>query len=257
LVRNSSRKILWLAASMFIGVLAAGSARAVPMLQLYVENATYQSGGWYTPSQSFRLWAIGDLAMPGGSGFLTIDNLRLAAVYDDPGDKEVTITITPTKIGGINVGAYGGFVDPSISPAVQLTTPNPVTDGSTPMIGPSRHLPSHGEYGKGKVWQEFALGAFSQADSQLGDFVNTFPTPAGLNTAQIHAYDVIVQGAYAHFDLYGQVTDSRGRVSYVFAPPGHDATDGPEASVPLPATLALLLIGALGLGVCRRGTRAV
>lgn len=173
--------------------------------------------------------------------------MRLAVVYDDDAGIDVTITVTPVMVGGN--GQYGGFTDPSVPlPPTFLRT---VADGSTPVIGDNRRLPSHGQYGPGRTWQEFALGDITFPDSQLADFVASFPAPIASSAAQINAYDVHVYGADAHFDLYGQVTDSRGRISYVFTPPGHDATDGP-AIVPLPATLALLGIGALGLGACRR-----
>jgi len=235
------------------GALSAGTASAAPILQLYIEGASYdtQSESWYVPTNSnFTLWAIGNLEGPGGSGGLAITNVRLAAVYDTPATgQEVTITITPTTIGV--AGSYGGFTDPSApGTATWLQT---VSDGSTPLLGDHRHLPNHGEYGQGRVWQEFALSNFVIADSQLGDFVGDFPLPSAADLAQIHAYTVTVNGGYAHFDLYGEIANGRGRTSYVFAPPSYDATDGPnDVAVPVPATLALLGIGALGIAACRR-----
>jgi len=246
-----SRTSRWSRIALCAGALAVGQASAAPILQLYIEGASYdqQAESWYIPTNSnFRLWAIGNLNGPGGSGGLAINNVRLAAVYDDPG-QNVTITITPTQIGGS--GTYNGFSDPSEPDVVQLL--QTVADGSTPEIGPHRRLPNHGEYGSGRVWQEFQLSDFTTADSQLGNFVNDFPVPSVDNLGQIHAYDITVNGAFAHFDLYGEITDGRGRTSYVFAPPSYDATDGPNV-VPLPATLALLGVGGLGLAACRRRT---
>jgi hypothetical protein len=246
-VNKTSFKLIGLASALLCGTLSVGNATAVPLLQLYIEGATRDAsgGGWYIPGHNFRMWAIGNLTGPGGTNGLPITDVRLAVVYDNPGT-EVTITFTPVQIG-VN-GQYGGFTDPSIPlPPGPLST---VADGSTPVIGDNRRLPSHGQYGPGRTWQEFALGDFTLPDSQLADFVNLFPTPGTGYAAQINAYDVHVNGADAHFDLYGQVTDARGRISYVFAPPGHDATDGP-VTVPLPATLALLGIGLLALGACR------
>ena len=236
------------------GALSAGTAAATPMLQLYIEGATYdtQSQSWYMPTnQNFVLWAIGNLEGPGGSGGLAITNVRLAAVYDAPAPgQDVTITITPTTIGV--GGTYGGFTDPAAPGAA--TWLQTVSDGTTPLLDDHRPIPNHGVYGKGRVWQEFQLSDFTTADSQLGDFVNDFPLPSDSDLAQIHAYTITVNGAHAHFDLYGEIVDARGRTSYVFAPPGHDATDGPN-DVPVPATLALLGIGALGLAVGRRRIR--
>lgn len=231
------------AASLF-----ATSASAIPVLQLYIEGATYdtQEESWYIPSTSFRLWTIANLTGPGGTHGLPVTNVRLSAVYDDPGTP-VSITITPTIIGGD--GSYNGFTDSSPPEApVWLQT---VGDGSTPLIGGNRYLAPHGEFGSGRAWQEFALGDFATADSQIADFIHAFPTPSSVYSAQINAYDVQVSGSYAHFDLYGEIVDPRGRVSYINAPFSHDATDG-RSDVPLPATLALLGIGSIGLAASRR-----
>ena len=248
-----SRKSYLAGASLLIGVLASANAPAVPMLQLYIEGASYDATtqSWYYAGHDFTLWVIGNLTGPGGSGGLPISNVRLAAVYDDPGSA-VTITLTPTRIGD-GTGLYSGFIDPSTPSAPGA--PTIVTDGSVPLIGGTHYLPDHSQYGAGKIWQEFALGDFTTPDSQLANFVNSFPVlgPNAGFDAQINAYKVHVDGADAHFDTYGQIQNSRGRI-YVFAPPSHDATDGP-ARVPVPATLALLGIGALGLGAARRKSR--
>jgi hypothetical protein len=218
------------------------------MLQLYIEGSTYSASeeSWYFPGHQFRLWAIGNVAGPGGTDGSPITNVRLSAVYTNPGSA-VTITIAPALVGG--GGQYGGFSDPSLpaTPTLLWT----VTDGSAPLIGGNSSLPGHGEYGAGKAWQEFALGNFTLSDSQIADFVTLFPQASLQPGAQINAYDVTVTGADAHFDLYGQVTDSKGRVRYVSAPFSHDATDGP-VSVPVPGTLALLSLGLSGFALRRR-----
>lgn len=244
---RNSRLTRWLGLTLCATALCAGEASAVPVLQLYIEGASYDSGteSWYAASGDFRLWAIANLGGPGGTGGAAIENVRLSAVYADPGTP-VTITVTPARIGG--TGSYGGFTDAAASAAPTLL--GIVTDGSTPRIGGDRFLPGHGEFGAGKVWHEFALGNFDAADSQLADFVGTFPAPGTGTTAQINAYDVRVEGAEAHFDLYGIITDARGKTSYVFAPFSHDATDG-SRSVPVPATLALLGIGSSALASIR------
>lgn len=246
---RDSRLTRWLGVTMCAAAFCAGEASAVPVLQLYIEGASYDSGtqSWYVAGGDFRLWAIANLGGPGGTGGTTIGNVRLSAVYDDPGTP-VTITVTPTKIGG--TGTYNGFTDAAQSAAPTFI--RIVTDGSTPRIGGDSFLPGHGEYGAGKTWYEFALGDFNAADSQLGDFVGTFPIPGTGTTAQINAYDVHVEGADAHFDLYGTITNARGKTSYVFAPFSHDATDG-SRSVPVPATLVLLGIGGAALASIRFG----
>jgi hypothetical protein len=244
---TKSQVFVWARSAVCAASLFVTSASAVPVLQLYIEGATYdtQEESWYVPSTTFRLWTIANLTGPGGTQGLPITNVRLAAVYDDPGTP-VSITISPTTIGGN--GAYNGFTDPS-KPRVPVSL-RTVSDGSSPLIGGNRYLPPHGEFGSGRTWQEFALGDFTTADSQIADFIHAFPTPSAGYSAQINAYDVVVNGSYAHFDLYGEVVDARGRVSYINAPFSHDATDGPN-DVPLPATLALLGIGGIGLAASR------
>jgi hypothetical protein len=247
---TKSRKSLWVGLSM-LGAVAAGNATAGPLLQLYIEGATYDAvqESWYYPGHHFRLWAIADLSGNGGSDGLPITDVRLAAVYDSSADP-VTITITPARIG--DNGDYLDFTDPSMPGEPQwLQT---VSDGSRPLIGGSHRLPNHGEYGNGKTWQEFGLSDFTTPDSQLPDFLQDIPVPGAGFAAQIHAYDVHVDGADAHFDLYARIENERGHISYIFAPPSHDATDGPE-SVPVPATLALLGIGAVALSISRRKKR--
>src|SRR5262245_55213765 len=245
----------WGGIALLAGLGFSGTAAAIPTLQLYIEGGTYDSSSseesWYFPGHQFRLWAIGNVSGPGGNKGDPITNVRLSAVYDNPGSP-VTITITPAFIGGAiqPPGQYGGFTDPSKpgTPTLLKT----VTDGSAPLIGGTTFLPTHGEYGAGKVWQEFSLGSFTLSDSQIADFVNAFPLPLQPG-AQINAYDITVTGADAHFDLYGQVTDSKGRVSYISAPYSHDATDGPErVSVPVPGTLALLSLGLAGFSFRRQ-----
>jgi hypothetical protein len=234
---------------MLAGALVTSNAAAVPVLQLYIQGATYDpvEQSWYYPGHDFTLWAIGNLTGPGGTGGLAITNVRLAVVYDDPGTP-VTITFTPTS------GSYMGFSDPSVPAAP--TWLGTETDGSTPWIVGNKYVPNHGEYGAGRTWQEFSLGDFTTPDSQLGNFVDSFPAPGGPLDAQINAYTVHVDGADAHFDLYAQYQTERGQIHHLVAPGSHDATDGPDTrTVPLPATWALLGIGALALGAIRRKSR--
>ena len=64
------------------------AANAVPILQLYLEGATYDfateswvlAPGGSSGGDPFRLWAIGNVAGPGGAG--TISDVRLSIAYD-------------------------------------------------------------------------------------------------------------------------------------------------------------------------------
>ncbi len=239
-----------------LGLLCNG-ATAESILQLYIEGATYntETESWeLAPEGSsggapFRLWAIGNVNGPGGKG--DIQNVRLAVVYDAD-SPEFTIEFTPTTTGG-----FGGFTDPSVPDApVLLQT---VTDGSTPVLGNGKPLPPHGEYGPGRVWQEYLLGDFTEpGDSPSGDFINSFPTPSATLGAQINAYEIRVlgpnpSGVRLHFDLYDSIEATNHAK---FAPFSHDA-DADAFIVPEPASAWLLASGALLLGglVLRRRRR--
>ena len=58
---------------MLIGIFASGNAPAVPVLQLYIEGATYDAANesWYYPGHDFRLWTIANITGPGGTLQLT------------------------------------------------------------------------------------------------------------------------------------------------------------------------------------------
>jgi len=212
------------------------TAGAVPLLQLYVEGSTYDEAteSWvleYT-GDPIRLWVIGNVAGPGGQG--TIYDTKLAIAYTGP-DGGVAPVFT---IEGSSTGGYGGFTDPST--AVDPVYLQTVTDGSTPTLHDGSSLPTHGVYGEGIHWQEFALGDLDTADSPIGDFYGAFPGPGWADSAQINVYEITFSGSveWIHFDLYNH-TDSRTRV---FAPFSHDA----EVTTPEPAAVVGLLT--LGIG---------
>jgi len=63
-------------------VVGAQVAYAIPELQLYIEGATYDTGSatWvFSGSGTFRLWVIGNINGPGGTGGLPIQDVKLAA----------------------------------------------------------------------------------------------------------------------------------------------------------------------------------
>src|SRR6266540_3179779 len=195
-------------------------AMALPVLQLYIEDAVYDpvSETWVldttrnnpnwekyvvpgTTITHFRLWTLGDVSQSDDGA---IHNVRLAAVYDGVDGGYVNLTITPSTTMG-----YAGFTDPSAPVAPQYL--QTVTDGSTPKLSGGSDLPSHGEYGPGKVWQEWALGDFTLKDSPLGDFINSVPEPLQGKMGQINVYDVYEEHSYLngvfpiHFDLYDSI----------------------------------------------------
>lgn len=218
--------------------LASAPVQAIPLLQLYAEGATYDgaSESWVLDGAGIvRLWAIGNVAGEGSKG--PISNVRLSVAYEAvPG---VTIALTPSQTMG-----FGGFTDPSISPSAPLIQTR--TDGSVPLLSGGSALPSHGEYGPGIWWQEFALGDFTLTDSPMADFINALPAP-GTGMGQISVYEVAVTGiGKVHFDLYDSV-QAGNKAKATFAPFSHDATLVPE-----PSAVGLLVLGLLALGFARR-----
>ena len=230
-------------------VLGTGSAWGIPVLQIYVEGATYDTGteSWVLsdPGGTVRLWTIGNTDGPGSHG--DISNVRLAIAYTS-NNGPVNINLTPTTTGG-----YGGFTDPSTPSAP--TYIQTVTDGSAPVLTDGGDLPNHGIYSMaGVMWQEFSLGDFTLEDSPVADFIDDFPT-SGIraDSAQINVYEVSVTGAdWFHFDLYDSV-QSPNRA--VFAPFSHDGETGDGPPVPEPGTIALVGLGLLSVVAARRVRR--
>ena len=173
---------------------AAQQARAIPILQLYVEGGAYDDASetWVlTPPGSsagvpFRLWAIGNIKGPGSKG--PISDVKLSIAFDET-FSDLQISLTPSRVGGNGVGSYGGFIDPtapgepvlntSVKTSLGIVDTGPdgvVTNGGTPMLGDGTNLPTHGIFGEGTAWTEYLLGDFDTADSPVGDFIDSFPT---------------------------------------------------------------------------------
>lgn len=240
-----------LSAALFCAVvlLAGSQAFALPVLQMYVEGATYDTTTktWVLYSKSpFRIWAIGDVGDVG-----TIEGVKMSVAYLD--GLTPTITLTGTTTGG-----YGGFTDPSTP--TNATYVKTVTDGSAPLLGDGSFLPAHDIYGAGTSWQEFSLGDLTLTDSPIADFGGpTLPLPITNKTGQINAYEVTVsglsEGETLHFDLYNHYM-GKNAVKYVNAPFSHDGENttpsGGGGVVPEPSALAIWGLGVLGLALYRR-----
>jgi len=244
------RKNWILAGFLAAGMLAAsmGTAHAVPKLQIYLEGADYDiaTETWLVSGNSVRLWAIGDVDAAG-----PISDVRLSAAYDTG----LTPTITLTG-SAINPADFPGMTDPSNPGTASLN--QTVTDGSAPLLGSGASLPSHGVFGAQTDWQEFALGDFTLTDSQIGDWIDAFPTSFP-SMGQINVYDVeiagLADGASVHFDLYDGIEGAH-HAKFVFAPFSHDGGGSEDPlPVPEPAGLTLLAGGLFALSMIRRRRR--
>jgi len=113
------QKVLLLSALLCLA-LGVATAMAEPVLQLYIEGATYDTSTetWVTNSSSFRLWVIGNITGGGGAGEITDVHLAVAFMTSE-NTGGAGVTLTPTTAGGAAM-SYG-------------SAPNgPYTDTSTP-----------------------------------------------------------------------------------------------------------------------------
>lgn len=227
----------------------APSASAVPTLQVYIEGASYDAGdeSWKITSPSnapLRMWAVGNVAGPGGKGPIT--DVKAAFAYSS-GAGEVTIDIIPTTTNN-----YGGFTDTSVAVAPTLIATH--TDGSRPIRSNGKKLTNkHRVYGKNTHFQEWAFGDFTLTDSPIADFMDAFPEAPVEASGQINAYDInvtgLVEGEWIHVDLYGSILNKRGKLKSVFAPLSHNAeftllAAGPISNTEVHAPSAILIFSA-------------
>ncbi|MCX6825995.1 MAG: choice-of-anchor N protein [candidate division Zixibacteria bacterium] len=204
--------------------LAGSSAFAIPDLQLFIADATYDqaSDTWVTNSPIFDLYIIGANTVM--SNVMVSMALNLPQVEDPNGSVAIGVNGTP-----YNSWTYG--------------TPN--------------LLPPHGIY---PAWyNQFNSGNYGL----VGGVGMTIPpslynpaTQGYLNPCPGHPlgefkkFTISISGTdYAHFDGFFYFGNNNGNTKIKFAPFSKDAE---YSAVPEPATLALFGLGTLGMGIVRK-----
>jgi len=185
-------------------VLIAGSAHAIPVLQIYIDGATYDTNTetWVVTESEFDLWVIGDVQSKG-----TIFDVKLVASFFGLSG---TMTITPKMTATIT--------DPSTPAAPTLSTSG---------AGSHTTLPDHGIFNDPTMagWQDYCLGDMPLQDSPIADFNGSEMFPTNFpNTGQVNVYRVVMEGwTKVHFDAYGETVNSaNGKKAFWKSPFSHD-----------------------------------
>ena len=197
---------MWVRHRLAVLLLALGcasAAQAVPVLQIYIDGATYDpiSETWVTSEPDFDLWIVGDVDAQG-----PIYNVVLTASYFGLAG---TMTLTPTTTSRI--------VDPSMPPEPALVQSG---TGAHPVH------PDHGIFNDVTLhhWDDFALGDMTLLDSPIGDYNGTPTWPTSFpDQGTVHAYRAHVSGWWkVHFDAYGTTLRSDGHETTWKSPYSHD-----------------------------------
>jgi len=184
---------------------SAASVSAIPVLQIYVEGATYDQNTetWVTSQTDFKLWLVGDVDAHGA-----ITSAKLVASYFGLGGG--TMTLTPAMATLVT--------DPSTPSAPTLAATG---TGGHPV------LPPHGIFNDVTMhhWDDFAVGDLTLTDSPIGDYSGTPAFPVSFpDNGQVNCYDVHVEGwTKVHFDGYGVTIDTTNGNETTWKTPGsHD-----------------------------------
>lgn len=236
---------------------AAGTALAVPTLQIDIDGATYVAGdeeSVVTTETVFDLYALGT---PGGN---TSAADLLETIY------YLSVAIIP-QIGPDPVD-FGSFTANGVTYDVgDMTYGTPPLDLYTD--SPESGLPPHGIFETYYLQLAFNFDGGNTATTyNVQDDAGTIGDNLGGTGTYYNLFDFDISGLNAgfhlHFDLYDAVVANgkQGDVvdldAGIFAPFSHDARTNccdDTTKVPEPGTLGLLGFGLLGLALQRRRAR--
>lgn len=229
-------KILFAAAGLLL--LAPASSYAVPTLQLYSDNAFYNTSteSWFTFENPFTLQVIG-ADQPNSTTYIGDVQLHFA-VPDEYWTTAGSITIEGEGIGPLTINS-SDFV---------YGIPENLTNAN------NFEARKHGTYEAHYYTIDLPDLMVSTAGETVYNYVDLIDgTPfasIGHDTGDIQYYEVAYSEFFLiHADLTGTAYYSDDKYTKEFAPFSHDA-DFP--SVPEPNTLILLGSGFLGLWAAKR-----
>ncbi|MEQ1889395.1 MAG: choice-of-anchor N protein [Alphaproteobacteria bacterium] len=207
-----------------LSLVMAGNAMALPVLQLFIEGADYETASenpddpetWAKlGTDSFRLWVLGSAgegATPAIDATHRIRDVKFVASFADGLTPVIGFSPTTTD-------HYGPTGDPSTPVAVSGPFPSPFGDHDTDAenwSNPDGPMGAHGMLQNGRTAFEWNLGNFELVDSSIGNTqpgvpveaaTNFFPVLDGGHMGQINVYDMSISGLevgdQVHFDVYG------------------------------------------------------
>ena len=277
---NQKKSTFWLAAMAGVAMLSfgAGTAQAIPNLQLYIEGGTYfGSGGSANPAPGgyndswaisgtvgLRLWVLADVPAY---------DVHLVVSYNSPipAGNNPNLVFTPVRVGdaattpGIirnNASAYTGITDTLLPGAVLAGTLNG-------LLGSLNN--NENKYDAAtRDWRVFDLGDMATNETNGADLVPAgftgFGGTASASGYMLNVYDITFNpaalvGQVVNFGVWaceenGCPADSKGKVKYIDMPNSHDAQWLQTGqTVPEPVLLGTLGVGLLALGAIARRRR--
>lgn len=216
------KKLLLLGSALFLLVLTSQAAFAIPALQIYIPDATWDASTqtWVTGESDFELWVIA-----ANTDSKPIYNLTLCVALMGETPTPGALTIDGTD--------YDSFVY-----------------GTPPSWGGSAgDYPPHSIYPTNYV------------EMSVADLVDTYPETVhnmqpgqfdDMAPGKIFKFDVSTTYDMLHFDAYGFHNDYDGH--FKFVPNSHDGEKGriPPPNIPEPSTLLLFGSALVAAGGIKR-----